>query len=236
MFKTRVALLGVLALFIASGIATSTASAAGPYWHVNGSRLPQGKAVQVKTQAKLIPILVGHLGSDTIAIICHNSYSEGATIEGQGNFQGQDKGRFVFEQCKAESKPINVCNKVEEPIQTTQTKSYLAYNPQAKGTQQKFVDVFEPQQGNTFVVIKILNELCPVREAAVEGAVAAEIVPIEKESQEGLLNFPEEPIEEIEHEQQKRKIGLKFNNEVAIFNAIYGARLATNERWGVFGQ
>jgi len=148
MFKTRVALLGVLALFIASGIAASTASAAGPYWRVNGSRLPQGKAVQVKLQMKAsAAVLRGSVGGIGVVVECHNSYAEGATIEGQGNFQGQDKGRVVFEQYKTTVKGLTCV--VTEPIKTNQLKSYLAYNPNSK--QQKFIDVFEPQQGKVFV-------------------------------------------------------------------------------------
>jgi hypothetical protein len=232
MLKTRVALLGVLALFIASGIATSAASAAGPYWRVNGTRLAQGASKQVKLQSKGVTVLKGEALGATVEIECHNSYSEGAAIEGQGNFQGQDKGRVVFEQCTVGG--TAGCTAVAEPIKTNQIKSYLAYDPNNK--QQKFIDVFEPQQGSTFVVLRLSGGVfCPA-EAAVAGAAAAEIIPIEKENQEGLLNFPIKPITKIEHEQQVRTIGLKFANEPAVFSGAYGARLQTNEKWGVFGQ
>jgi hypothetical protein len=73
-------------------------------------------------------------------------------------------------------------------------------------------------------------------EEEVTGTVAAEVMPIEKESQELMLNFPKTPITTIVHEQQERKIGLMFAGEPAIFSGVYGARLATNEPWGVFGQ
>lgn len=234
MLKTRVALLGVLALFIASGIASSTASATGPFWHVAGAKLGQGEAKQVKIQAKLNPILVSEVKAFgiKIKIECHNSYGEGITIE-NSNIQGQDKGRIVFEQCKTIFNPEEVC-KVVEPIKTNQLKSFLAFNPNSK--QQKFVDVFEPQQGTKFVTLHFEGTGCLVPEAAVEGAVAGEIVPIEKESQELLLDFPEKPIEEIVHQQQTRKIGLVFAGEPAVFDGAYGARLATNQLWGVFGQ
>jgi hypothetical protein len=237
MFKTRVALLGVLALFIASGIAASTSSAAGPYWRVNKARLGQGASRQIKLQAKGVTVLKGKAlgGAATITIECHNSYSEGASIEGQGNFQGQDKGRVVFEQCKTVGTGLaSNCNKVAEPIRTNQLKSYLAYakeNP----AQQKFIDVFEPQQKPApFVVLKLPG--CIVEEPEVTGSVAGELVPIEKEGQEGLLNFPEAFIKEVVHEQQPQTIGLSFAGEPAIFSGSFGARLATNEQWGVFGQ
>jgi len=234
MFKTRVALLGVLALFIASGIAASTASAGqpeGPYWHVAGSRLGQGVSKQIKLQAKGVTILKGSDLGVGVVIECHNSYTEGATIEGQGNSQGQDKARFVFEQCKTVVKGLTCV--VTEPIRTNQLKSYLAYNPNSK--QQKFIDVLEPQQGSVFVVLHFKGFACP-ESAPVEGAVAGEIIPVEKEVQEGLLYAPEVPITEIEHEHQRRTIGLKFAEEPSVFSGAYGARLATNEQWGVFGQ
>jgi hypothetical protein len=238
MLKTRVALLGVLALFIASGIAASTASAAqpaGPYWRVNGSRLGQGVAKQVKLQAKGVTVLKWKLAAGlTTTIECHQSESEGATIEGQGNFQGQDKGRIFFEQCKTVFNPASPECAVEEPIRFNQIKSYLAYNPNSK--QQKFIDVFEPQQGSVFVRIKFVGKLCPVAEAPIEGAMAGELIPIEKEDQEGLFVFPETPITTIEHEHQRRTIGLKVALEPVVFSGAYGARLATNELWGVFGQ
>jgi hypothetical protein len=234
MFKTRVALLGVLALLTASGITASMASAAGPYWHVNGSKLGQGATRQVKLQAKGITIFKEKIvGSITIVIECHNSYAEGAGIEGVGNLQGQDKGRIVFEQCKTVFKPAEACT-VVEPIKTNQLKSYLAYNKAL--TQQKFVDVFEPQQRLGFIVLRFSGSGCLLTEDEVIGSVAAEIVPIEKEAQELLLNFPEEPITSVIREQQERSVILLQGSEQVMYSGAYGARLATNEPWGVFGQ
>ena len=245
MFKTRVALLGALALFIASGIAASTASAGqGPFWHVAGAKLGQGAVKQVKFQAKYneaISLFRGSAlsGAVVVEIKCHNSYGEGGTIEGQGAFQGQDKAVIVFEQCKTAFKPAAAECKVVEPIRTNQLKSYLAYNnTKPENKQQKFVDVFEPsaaQAAGVFLTLHFAGKGCLVTEAKVEGSVAAEIVPIEKESQELLFFFPEVPIESVVHEQQERKVGLSFAGEPAIFSGAYGARLATNEPWGVFG-
>jgi hypothetical protein len=236
MLKTRVALLGVLALFIASGIAASAASAAGPYWHVGGSKLGQGVFQQVKLQSKGTTALHGSAagGLVHVTIACNMSYSEGASIEGQGNRQGQDKGRVVYEQCTTTFKPAAAGCTVVKPIKTNQVKSYLAYDPNNK--QQKFIDVFEPQQGTVFVKLFFQGTNCPITEAEVKGAAAAEVVPIEKESQEGQLNFPEPAITKIEAEQQVRTIGLEFAGEPATFVGAYGARLDNNHLWGVFGQ
>jgi len=231
MFKARAALLGLLALFIASGIAASTASAAGPYWHVNGSKLGQGVAKQVKLQLKGTAVLKGEVSGAVVVIECKNSISEGATIEGQGNVQGQDKGRLTFTQCTV-VKPTN-CT-VVEPITTVQTKSHLVYLPENK--QQKFGELFEPQQGETFVTLKFAGKTCLLPATNVKGTVAAEVLPIEAEGQEGLLNFPETQIEKVVLEQQTRKIGLFLGEKATVFSAAYGARLETGEKWGVFGQ
>jgi len=202
----------------------------GPFWHVNGSQLKQGTR-QIKLQAKGPTVLRGTAlgGLVKVVIECKNSISEGASIEGRGSFQGQDKGRLIFTQCKF-VEPAKC--KIEEPIKTSQTKSYLAYNPNSK--QQKFVDVFEPQQGTVFTVLKFLEKCEGLLAAEVTGSVAAEIIPIENEVQEGLLNFPEPAITTIIHEQVPKEIGLSFAGEPATFKAVYGARLQTNEPWGVF--
>jgi hypothetical protein len=238
MFKARVALLGVLALFIASGIAAPTASAGqGPFWHVGGTKLGQGEVKQFKAQAKGVTVLKAPVPEHEVEIKCHNSYSEGAAIIGQGNFQGQDKGRIVFEQCETFIYGVAGSCKVISPIKTNQLKSYLAYNgekPEVK--QQKFVNVFEPQQGENFVVLKFEGgKACPAETAPVTGSVAAEIVPIERESQELLFAFPVEPITHIVHEQQERKVGLTFIVS-AVFSGAFGVRLVDNQPWGVFGQ
>jgi hypothetical protein len=235
--KTRVALVGLLTLLVIGGAAASTASAAGPYWRVNGARLGQGVAKQIKFQLKG-PIFLKAIPTTTeILIECKSGISEGATIEGQGNFQGQDKGRFTFRQCRV-IKPLG-CAGLVEPITTNQLKSYLAYNNTA-GAQQKFVDVFEPQQGNVIVVFKQAaggKEECLVApEATLSGSFAAEIVPTESENQENLLSLPETAITSVVHEQQTKTIRLTFvEGSTATLKGAFGARLETGERWGVFG-
>jgi hypothetical protein len=51
MSKMSIPLLGALALLVVSGLAASTASAAGPYWHVGGSRFEKG-ATGLNSKAK----------------------------------------------------------------------------------------------------------------------------------------------------------------------------------------
>jgi hypothetical protein len=240
MLKTRVALLGVLALFIASGIATSTASASGPFWHVKGSKLAQGTK-QLKLQLKGSATLTSKIAAVEVTITCASSKSEGATIEGSGvQKPGQDKGSLVFSQCKF-PKPLLGCQ-TQEVIQVKQTKSRLVT---FKGAQTKYADLFEPQQGETFATIILKNngaETCNVKpvQLPVKGSVAAEIVPKEAEVQEMLLNFPETPINTVfveneqKNQQEELSIGLFLGVEEAKFKAAYGSRLETEEPFGVF--
>jgi hypothetical protein len=208
--------------------------AQGPFWRVNGSQLKQGTK-QVKFQAKGPTTLTGEVkGLASVEISCNNSYSEGATIEGQGSFQGQDKGRVIFEQCKTTFKPEEAC-KVVEPIKTTQLKSYLAYIP--NNTQQKFGVVFEPQPQQKevpFVTLNFTGAGCIVASAEVTGSLAGEVIPVEKESQELLLNFPKAAITTVVHEQVVKTVGLQFAGSPAVFSGALGGRLQTNEPWGVF--
>jgi hypothetical protein len=228
MFKMRTALLGVLALFIASGIAASVASASGPYWHVNGKKLGQGESRQVKLQMKGTGIITILEEPTQILIECKTSLSEGMTITGQGKSQGQGKGRLIFTQCKV-VKPVEDCG-VAQPVQTAQLKFYLAINPNNK--QQKYVALFGPQ--NPFLIIEFTGLNCPLGNVTVQGSVAAELAPTEVNSQEMLLSFPDKPITEVLLEQELVKPSL--DGGAVALHAFYGSRLATGETWGVFAQ
>jgi hypothetical protein len=224
MSKAKLASLGVLALLVASGVAASMASAEGiPVWHVKGAKIPQGISKQVKIQSKGAIKLRGEnlLGVQTVT--CDTGYVEGAAIMAQG----QGKGTLVLKQCSAEG----TCRGVAEPIVSVQLKSYLAYNPNSK--QQKFVDVLEPQQGSTIAELHMLA--CVVEIYPMRGAIVAEVVPTERESQQVLLSFPEEPITKVIYGQQEREVALKWLTENPKFSAAFGATLAGNELWGAFG-
>jgi hypothetical protein len=225
MFKMRVALLGVLALFIVSGVSTSAASAAGPYWRVNGARLETG-ARQLKLQNKGVLKLITEVGKPAIEIECNRSVSEGGTIEGNGTNQGQDKGRITYTSCTTNATGCTVV----EPITTVGTKSYLAN----AATQTGIVDVFEPTEGTTFVTITLKGTCIVAGKYAVTGKVAAETIPVEKEAQEGILNFPSAAVTTVKHEGTEKSVGLSFGGAPARFIGVYGARLATNEVYGVF--
>jgi hypothetical protein len=231
MLKIRAISLSVLALVVVSAMTASTALA-GPVFHVGGKKLGQ-ETKQIKLQIKGVATLNTKVTGAEVAIVCNNSVSEGSTIEAVN----QGKGRLTFTSCKVE-KPEKEC-KVAEPITTVQTKAHLAIDPNNK--QQKFVEFFEPQQGTLFSTLKFSGNGCGIilGNQPVKGAIAAEVVPIGSEVQEGLLNFPEKPITEVElglTQGQKTKAGLFFGTEPAVFKAAYGSRLDTGESAGVFGQ
>lgn len=232
--KMRAGVLALLALFIVSGIAASASSAAGPYWHVASSRLGQGQVRQLKLQLKGTAVLSASFSAESkVTVVCNSSVSEGATIEGQGERQGQGKGRITFTSCKV-TKPTSGCT-VVEPITTAQVKSHLVTYA---GTQAKYAELFEPTEGKTYVTLKFVGSGCGVVVGSqpVTGTVAAEVLPVEKESQEGLLNFPAEPLTKVFLEGEEKKPGLFLGGHETVFNAAYGARLATGEQWGVFGS
>jgi hypothetical protein len=229
--KMRAGVLALLTLFVVSGIAASTSSAAGPYWHVNNAKLTAG-AKQITLQNKGSAVLTSEIGTTSVVITCTASESEGATIEGNGNNQGQDKGRIKYTGCS-----INIPKcVVSEPITTKETKSHLVT---FKGTQSKYADLYEPTEGTTFTTVTITKgtEACSVAAVlTVKGSVAAEVVPKETETQEGLVNFPETAITPVFLEGAEKAAGLKLGEKVAKFKAAYKAKLATGETFGVFGS
>jgi hypothetical protein len=231
MIKTRVALLGALVLILVSGLASSTASAAGPYWRVNGARLGQGASKQINLQLKGRAALETKVGGIMTTVECETGISKGATIEGQGQFQGQDKGRLTLKKCIA-ALGATVCE-VREPVTTNQLKSHLVtFN----GGQKKYADLFEPTQGTSIVTIDLAGLKCGMEvKFTVTGSVAAEIIPAEVESQDLLLNFPLFGIKEVFLEQQAKRPELKVGAEKAEFIAAFGAKLESGERFGVWG-
>ncbi len=226
MFKVRLAVLGALALFIVSGIAASTASASGPFWHVGGTKFEAGTR-QIKLQSKGVAVLKSPLAG--LEIECKNSISEGATIEGSKETQGQGKGRVSYSSCVV-LKPTTAGCTVAQPIVTNPLKAYLA----EAATQTNYVEVFEPGQGIVFVTLKLTN--CkPLGEVGVDGSIAAEIIPTKANGQEGMIAFPSTAISKVKHEGVEKTIKLETVGDPATFNAVYAARLATfPETFGVF--
>jgi hypothetical protein len=227
-FKMTMPLLGILALFAISGLTASVASAAGPYWHVNGSRFEKGTR-QIKLQLKSSKAV---FRSEKLGLefTCNESRSEGATIEGSGTNQGQDKGRISYTSCTF-AKPVGCL--LTGPIVTNQMKSYLAVN---EGVQQNLVDILEPAEGTLLFKLTFTGKACGVFAGAqpVDGSAYAEFVPKEVEGQEGLLNFPSVPVAKVKHEGVEKAVGLTIAGVPFEIVDTYGARLATfPEKFGV---
>ncbi len=240
MFRLRIALWSLLAVFAVSGLSAAAASAEGPFWHVGGEKLKQGsKGLKLQSKGPLVlrSEVTAKPENVKIVITCNTSTSEG-TIEGQGpTRQGQDKGTVSYEQCKVETKPVIAECKVVEPIKTGQLKSHLAFAT-VQGSEQ-IVDLFEPsptQQTEEKVFARINLKPCAGIAGVypVTGSAVAQLAPQEVEGQEGSLFFPEEPITKIKHEGQEVSTGLFLGPLAAKFTGYYGARLQSGERYGVF--
>jgi hypothetical protein len=198
LFKPRLALLGVLALFITSGIVTSVASANGPAWKVNGSRL----GAQVKQKTKIIAgettLKAKVIGTPT-SIKCETSVVANSFIEGNGQGAGLNGASGItYETCKV-TEPLKCL--VAQPIKTVPVKSQLVL---FGGGQGKIGDLFEPTQGTTFVTIVLENEgtkACIVAGSfPVKGTVVAEVKPENSEVLTGELAFPSVAISQIKKE------------------------------------
>ncbi|HEY7829830.1 MAG TPA: hypothetical protein VIC06_04620 [Solirubrobacteraceae bacterium] len=199
-----------------------------PWWQVNNTVLKQGSK-QIKLQLKQNPAVL-KTPELKAEISCNGSISEGATIDGFGSGPGQGKGRVTYSSCTV-LKP-SACT-VAEPITTKQLKAYLAN----AATQTEVVEVFVPTEGTLFVTLKFSGTGCGanlVGERGVSGSVAGEVIPVESETQEGLVTFPQTPITKVKYEEQEQKLGLNVVGFTSTFSGAYGARLATNEPFGVF--
>jgi hypothetical protein len=229
MYKIRVALLGSVALLILGSVTSSAASAAGPYWRVNGSRLETG-AKQAKVSAGATELKAKLLGIG-LTIQCEAASVAGASIIGNETSQGQDEAKSItFEKCKL----VAPAKCLVEPIKTLPVKSHLAIN----GTQ--IVDLFEPTTGTAFTTITIKNgsEKCSVAgKYPVMGDIAAEVKPEGTEVKSGELLFPGTPIKAVKKEGgSEEAIGLEIGNKgnPASFSGKFAVGLESGEAFGAF--
>jgi hypothetical protein len=232
MFKVRVALLGVLALVITSGIAVSAASAAGPIWKVNGSRLTQGEK-QVKIKAGVTE-LKGTVSGTAVVINCTTATIPGAFIMGNGTGAGQDKSNGItFENCKV-AKPTTC--ETSKQIKTNQTKSHLV--TYTSGELKKIGDLFEPTVGTEFAGLLLTGASCFVHQEIfpIKGTVASEVKPENAEAVKGELVFPPTAITKVVSEGQEVNVLLSIGaaTNVATFNGNFEAELFTAEKFGAF--
>lgn len=202
-----------------------------PDWFVNGAQLKVGTK-QIKLQVKGEATLKAETKPTAFEIKCGGSRSEVSTIGGNGTSQGQAKGRLTFSSCKTK---LEGCETTTPTLTTNETKSYLATR---SGSQTKIVEVFEPTEGEKYIEFKLKGK-CGVipteTNEAVIGTIAAELLPAGDEQKEGLLNFPEKPITEVDHEGTIVKPSMKFASIASVFYGGYGAKLVPEETFGAFG-
>ncbi len=233
MFKMRAALLVAVALLAAGGIATSVASAAGPYWHLNAHRLEKFSwpalisAGETELNAKVLSI--------PIAIHCASATVEGAEIVGNGTAQGLDKASSIaFESC---TMPTPKGCVVAQPIKTVAVKSRLVTYDSGE-----IADLFEPTKGTEFVKVKVGDEsksnTCSLKsEYPIKGSIAAEVAPEGSEAKTGALGFPATAIKQVKAEGgEPTTVGLEIGSggNPANFSGKFEVEMALGERFGAF--
>jgi hypothetical protein len=234
MFKIRGALMGALALLVLSGIATSAAAAAGPYWHLGGHRLEKFSwpavisAAEAELKAKVLDL--------PFTIHCASATVEGAEIVGNGTDQGLDTASSIaFEKCTIAT-PEGCA--VPQPIKTVAVKSRLITYDSGK-----IGDLFEPAKGTEFVSIEFENAKgakCVLNgvKFPVKGSIAAETKPEETEAKTGELAFPATPIKQVKEEGgSATTVGLEVSEgNPANFSGKFEVEMALGERFGVFAS
>jgi hypothetical protein len=201
--KARLVFLGVLAVVVlgAAGSASASLQTQGPFWHVNGSKLPIGasEAVTGKLVAGNTAKLFATVGNLELAIECTEAKVVSASISNSSQ-QGQDEATVEFAKCKVSKResPTSAyvaftgCE-VKEPIKTTAVSRLWYHTKPGPPTERTdtIQDVFFPKSENVFAKIT-LKEGCATAAGIheVEGNVAAEVSPQYKETKIGKLIFP----------------------------------------------
>jgi hypothetical protein len=201
--KARLVFLGVLAVVVlgAAGSASASLQTQGPFWHVNGSKLPIGASEEVtgKLVAGSTAKLFATVGNLEIAIECTEAKVVSASISNSSQ-QGQDEATVEFAKCKVSKfntatgkyEPFTECE-VKEPIKTMAVSRLWYHTKPGPPTERTdtIQDVFFPKTENVFAKVT-LKEKCGTAAGVheVEGNVAAEVSPQYEETKVGKLIFP----------------------------------------------
>ncbi len=233
-------MLGLASLIILSGTMSSVASAAGPFWRVNGTRLEQGKKAVNINLAQGEAELKGNVLLLKAWISCATAETQNAYLTGNGGNQGQGSASSItFTNCMTRE-PTGCL--VNEPIKTSQVKTHLVeYTNSAK--QLKIGELFEPSQGEgtgTYVELAFKDDpkkgTCSIKGTnfPVKGSVVANVFPEGQEPTSGNLTFPAEPITTVKHEGQERTVGLTLGGKPTTFSGTFAAKLVSGEKFGAF--
>lgn len=146
-----------------------------------------------------------------------------------------EKALVEFSECTA-TLGGSACKAVTISNIATRAEQVMVLKPEAnKG---KLATLFRPASGEVFTTL-VLKEcgLFGTQEAEVKGSTAMYDEPVLVEQLTGLPLFKEgtEEIREVEKfSGAKELIGLKFGGEPATLTGTAGARLVSDQNWGVF--
>jgi hypothetical protein len=194
MKRFRFIAVALLALFALGAVVASAAQAEeAPYWTVNGTRLEAGQTRFIT--AKEVKSFV--LSGSGVKITCIETsvLPHGVLLGSEPGEPGTNDEIVTFQNCKVEGNGSGAeCEKVTEPINTTNLKSELVLDK----TKAKLLVLFQPATGSLLAELKFPSG-CKVTTIKVTGSVLAE-----------ALNEKEEPITTSSAKEQYKSGFLRF--------------------------
>jgi hypothetical protein len=205
-----VALFGVLALGAFTAAAAQAVEA--PRWSITGTALAAGKThfITAKAYSTTLTLIAA-----TGTIKCTGlNLKAGSLLGSAPESAGKNNEAIEFTGCKVEGPGFSKCSVLtptKEVILTNPLRSELVETEKAEPANKKgsLLTLFEPEVAPTFVTLKFTPETggtCPVKETAVTGSVAGQVLtdpekPPElgtlvelgqaaKEATSWLVNFP----------------------------------------------
>jgi hypothetical protein len=226
--RTKVVLLGLLAVLVVSAAASATASAINqqPHWLVNQQVLWEGKVeLEVNNNNQGPFILDGKISTTNIEIQC-KTIKGTAFIEGTKKYHGLDSGSVKFTNCEL----VGVANCVVEVEEVTVKSSLWQHGTIKEASENKpktktLQVLFEPKANNLFTKILIKNgaKECLLKGTfEVKGQTAAETSEAEdKDVTEAKLVW-QKPNQKSVHQQKSEgtgeegtEVGLIFGGQPA---------------------
>jgi hypothetical protein len=221
--RTKVVLLGMLAVFVVSAVASTTASAKTnqPSWRVNQKLLWEGKIELKVSNTGQFPFQIEVTVLKTKAIIECKVVTGTAFIEGNKKVHGLDSGEAKFSECSLEG--AAGCG-VENIAATFKSSLWLHGTikeaEEGKPKTKELQNLFEPKANNEFTKIEITK--CALKgKYAVGGQTASEFSEAERDTTELKLVWTK-PNQKHVHQpktegtgEEETQVGLIFANEPA---------------------
>jgi hypothetical protein len=243
MFKARVGLLALTAVFIASAAASAVASAQeGPVWHVNSKTFLAGEKASFTgenytgTTATMSTTVLGK----KVTILCKAFATEGLILGGN---PGKGEGSIEYKECglEFEAKLSTSCVVTLEKTKVLAELDHLLGGEEPKPI---LVD-FYPASGSPFSKLTIKSkegESCPFTLSATEIKVAKEAkygvacadTHQEVEATTALIMCTEPAITEVEQEGKAVKVGLEMAGASVTFKADMLSKLTSGLLFGAW--